>query len=322
MCPIDWQKVWTANQANVEPTIYLYSPTGVSTGTSMTYNAQTDVGTNGGTKIISRNQGFGVFAKTTSPTPTTVTRTLAYNISMMEPTATPNFYKNEEQQDQLLRLEVQKGEMTDDIVMYCRPESAEGFDAATDAYKQSHKNPEVPNLYSLAGSTKLAINGLPGREQAGTVIPLGLEIGKDGEYRIRGTEVNFGSETEVYLNDRKLNKYYNLRTEEAKYNFTEGEDLSNRFYVVFGKPEVVEEGSNLIKVYAHGNKVLVDLSRLKAIDADIQITNLMGQQIANVQHYTGSLYELPVNNVDVATLLVRVVNGQQQVNEKVIISGN
>jgi hypothetical protein len=163
---------------------------------------------------------------------------------------------------------------------------------------------------------------LPGKAEEGTIIPLGLEIGEDGEYSLKGTEVNFGGETEVYLNDRKLNTYYNLRTEEAKYSFVAGEDLRNRFYVVFGKPEVTEQGEDLIKVYAHGNKVLVDLSRLKAIDADIVVTNLMGQQIANVTHYTGSLYELPVENVDVATLLVQVVNGTQKVNEKVVVHGH
>ena len=96
-----------------------------------------------------------------------------------------------------------------------------------DASKFMSSDMDVPQLFTLNGDVRYAINERP---LAGAEVTLGFRVGKAGEYVLRITN---STEGEVYVEDRLTGKTVLLTDQGYKFEAEAGENL-NRMVLHFG----------------------------------------------------------------------------------------
>ena len=143
---------------------------------------------------------------------------------------------------------------------------------------------------------------------------MGFEAGADGSYTfsVSADDINtFDASVNIYLEDKQNpNNWINLRTN-SSYTFTaNATDARERFALHFEKTStgVIEAaGSNSnLNIFSVENKVLVDFTKLKNVDASIQIYNIIGQELSNETHNTANIYSKTLENVEAAYVIVKV----------------
>jgi len=76
-----------------------------------------------------------------------------------------------------------------------------------------------------------------------------------------------------------------------------------------------------ISIWSNENKVYVDLSKEKHVEASIEIYNIIGQQLSQEKFGSKSLYTKQLNNLEAAYVIVKVFNDDRITTKKVFISG-
>jgi hypothetical protein len=75
-----------------------------------------------------------------------------------------------------------------------------------------------------------------------------------------------------------------------------------------------------IQIFSFRNNVFVDFSKMKHVDATIQVYNLIGQELSNEKCTTSSIYKKAFDNLEAAYVLVKVRNGEKITTQKVFIT--
>lgn len=132
----------------------------------------------------------------------------------------------------LVRLLVSNGTNSDETVIYFNANASNGYDAY-DSPKMFNNNPNIPEIYTRAGSEKLVINGMT-QYYGGLQIPLGFITGQSNTLSIRANELrNINPDIQIILKDKLLNTEFNL-TQGAAYSFTSvAANTEERFEVMF-----------------------------------------------------------------------------------------
>ena len=73
------------------------------------------------------------------------------------------------------------------------------------------------------------------------------------------------------------------------------------------------------EIYSSENKVLVDFTQMKKVDAEIEIYNIIGQQLVKEKFGKSTIYSRAITNLEAAYVIVRVKQGEEIVTKKVFI---
>lgn len=182
----------------------------------------------------------------------------------------------------LLRLELDNGENTDQLLIYTNESAQNGYDFL-DSEKMSANNASIAELYSVVTDRDLVINSR--RDIAeGTAVMLGFRPGKTGVFTIRATELTNLEKLHVVLKDHILNTETKLSSTFG-YEFTADETPTNeRFSVEFRTPSTltaiddVDAAANAQVYVNDANHIIVQSTGLSKDDR-ISVYNLAGQKL-------------------------------------------
>jgi hypothetical protein len=224
---IDWRSgSWT--KTNIDPTIYMVDYS-AATPVFASYNATTDVGTNGGSRYLGIGQAFWVKANAAAPALTAVE-------AVKSPGTSTTFFRDDGPGD-LLRVSLVKGGDRDEAVIHFFEGATLGLDEELDSRKL--RNPYwYLNLSSLASTgEKLSISSVP-LGICDLEVPLDVSDVYNGTYTLSFTEFeSLSPSMSVKLADAYLGTTTDVRTS-PNYNFSVVEANpatygSGRFKVLF-----------------------------------------------------------------------------------------
>ena len=278
-CAIDWNGHADWNLNNVAPTVYLFDAGG--SGNYATWNYITAAGTNGKTDgYIAATQGFWLRTSDTLDSQPSYSLTIPASQRVASPAT--EFYKNDEAPENMLRLNVQAENYSDECIIAFNAEATDGFDNNFDAYKLFTETLS-PKLYSISSDIKQAVNVMKEIEGNETV-PVHFTVGIDGNFtmHISGIE-SFPADLPIYLEDKQDNVFQDLR-ENADYNFTGTVlDEQDRFVIHFSSPLGIDElGNNKmegIHIYAWNKSIFVNIPF--KFKGTIEVYDLLGKKIVS-----------------------------------------
>ena len=292
---IDWDASTGWTKTNLYNAIYVYNGSSWATYIG-------GAGTNGGTQYIAEGQGFFVEVNTTSSNGTLemTTDVCVHN--------TVGYMKSTENDQQIVRLQVEDEGQTDEMVIRFADDATEGYDGNLDAHKYFSYVEGYPQIYSTANDF-MSINSLP--FDANRSIPMDVR-GKDGDVMtIAATEAD-GLEF-LNLKDNFTGVTTDLKT--GDYTFTYNSSVINRFELYFGFLGVDETSdATYANIFAAGHNVNVKL--VNATKSNISIYNLLGQEI-DFRSTSSTFTSIPVEKT--GYYIVKVNDGLHVTTQKVFI---
>ena len=209
----------------------------------------------------------------------------------------------------ILRVQVSSATNSDETVLYFTENASDEYDQF-DAPKMSNGNSAIPEIYTIAGTEKLVINGLSGLS-ANKSISLGFNTGAANTFNIKATQVdNFEINTRIILRDNTLGTEMDI-TNGAPYVFTSDIMASeNRFELIFKTVSTVTEFSNTSEnqnfiIAKNSNNQLI-VNCISAHPELLSIYNAVGQKIFSTtlrktstvidKHFSPGVYLVKVNN--------------------------
>jgi len=317
---LDWSMVDTT-AAKIMTTVWYRTKTLINDYTFDTYNGKLDVATTNGavavTKLIPPKQAFWVRVKPGETNGTLVftnaMRKHADNAgNLLKAPASKNEIKH------LLRLKLNDGTHSDETVICFHPAASDNFDAY-DSQKMSNGGTVISEVYSLAGSEQLVING-SSAITSGKEIRLGITIAKAGNYNLKVSEMaDFTTDTHIFLIDKELNTQVEL-TANDEYSFYSNPVSNNesRFNLLFKSPSVSTDFKNTNSgsyVYLNANHQIVILAPEYT---GYEIFNSVGQQMVGAKVNSSNAIVSPAFSEGM--YIVRINENGQQYSHKVIIN--
>ncbi len=301
---IDWESV--TRSSGMDKALYYYNSTYYST-----YIDINGAYIGHGSQYIPAMQGFMVHASANGATVTIQNSDRAHH-------AQTTFYKSSNTVPNSLSLKVAEAGYEDEMFVHFTLGATANFDGDYDAYKLDAAGNGMPIIYSTAAdNTKLAINGLPELTE-NTVVPVNFSAGTDGECTITADLQNL-TDARVFLVDNKLTKVQNL-SDNPVYTFTAStSDQPNRFKLTFGSVGIIEPlGAEHLQVYIdNGNLVVIGKT---TTNAQIMVSNMLGQVVLRSQTNGNSLTKLNVNSIPNGVYVVSLVGNSKMVSEKIVVS--
>ena len=234
--PINWDLVYNLanNRDAVQPTIWRRTATNRFSGIWATYLSGVG-GTNGGTAEVAVGQGFLTRVLTGVPTS---------NLDLDNPVrldtyANPTFFRPEETEKMgmtgLVKIRLTgPGEMSDEAIVYFRPEASLVADERYDAVKFFNSSP-APNLHTRSWDGQvLAINGLPPFADS-LSLPLFTGAARLGahSFELVAEDSRLMGMT-VWLEDKQQRTMHPLG--QRSYSFAVATNPINRFVLHFNRP--------------------------------------------------------------------------------------
>jgi len=279
---LDWSAAAVANPG-VLSSIWYRTKTALNAYTFDTYNATGNVSsTNGATmvsKLIPPMQAFWVYI--TAPTTLIFTNAMRFHTDNSS-----NMLKAMNVDRQLLRLKVSSGDYSDETVIYSDAHADNGYDRY-DSPKMFNNDGTTPEIYTLAGTNKLVINGLSDFKD-GMEIPVAFKTAIAGSFNLRmGEQSSLNSDMSIILKDKLTNKQMDLTLGDS---FTFTSDVtsgSDRFSLIFKSTDRVtslsesSENANLSVFCNENNRIEVNCTEKLSANATVRVFNALGQQLAH-----------------------------------------
>ena len=224
---IDWSSIYgdASNTSLVGSSYWLRTyDTGGAGMVYKTCNAS-GVSTQGINTTISPATGFWVKYTGTSP------GTFTFKNAMRTSGAGTYYTMNA---NHIIRLDLGNGSYNDQAVVYMNEDAGLGIEA----FDSDKRIPSttVHQLYTLEGTTKLAINGFNNALAKDTVL-LGMQIPTAGTYSINASQIDATIEEDVFLEDKITGAYQNLKITPS-YTFTSTQGTFNNRFVLHFAPFV------------------------------------------------------------------------------------
>jgi len=310
----DWDN---ATKTNVGTSIWYRSK---STGSWLfqTYNSAGGASVNGGTNLIPPMQAFWV--KVAAGQTGTIDLVNAYRSHQDQSVAT-NRLKAPAQLDarKQVRLQVSNAVNTDEALIYANANAQDGFDMY-DSDKMFGNSASVPEIYTVLGNEKLAINGVKDFAE-NQQMALGFKTTVANTFSIKASEVkNFAADTKIILIDHLLtNQEFDL-TDGAAYSFTS--DVANnvsRFSLIFRAPGGT---TGLTKAEKMNAQVFVNtanqISILAPASCNYAVYNLVGQKVANGR--TTATQTTATHQLQSGIYVVKVTENGRNFTSKVLVN--
>lgn len=213
--------------------------------------------------------------------------------------------------------------------LYFHPNGSNGLDVGYDAasWQGSTSSYGVySHLVSDNQGLSMAIQTLHNTalEQGTTIIPLGVEASSGHTLSLGLTDNSHLPESAlVYLEDRSLNIFTNLRT--GSYSVSSGSGMSGtgRFYIHASNNATLSTKAEAyadIQVYAPmGSGVLV-VTGVNEPGMTLHLYDLLGRTLVHHKLSTGSMQELPVGTLSTAAVIARLEGAQGSRSIKLILN--
>jgi len=200
-----------------------------------------------------------------------------YNNSIRVDNSSTTFYETQPVVNNLLRLQLIGGAGADEMVVYFDPTATNNYDVNYDAIKFLSETAGIPNIYTNIDTLKVSINVLEAFNQD-MVIPMGIVAKTAGNYQVNVIDMStFAPSSTVYLEDRNLGTYTNLRAvNQYNVNLPVGEH-NGRFFIHF-RPAVEVA---VINETCQQNDGAVSITNPSAEQQwNVSLFDIAGQQLA------------------------------------------
>ncbi len=291
---------WT--KTSVDASVWVYD-----NGNYLTWNGITGTLTGG---IIPAMQGFWVKASAAGASLTIPNSARTTN--------SQPYYKASEWIRDLLILEVKGNGYRDGVVVNFNPEATCGYDNNLDVRKL-HGDPEAPQLFCLSSEEELSIDVIPYSPEE-VLVPVHLNVGKDGSYNIGVKEITFLPTVTIFLEDLKEKKTIDLQRVPEYYFTAAVSDSPGRFRLHFGGTLSVDrlKKEKPISIYSNDNSVYITNNCSSGMGGCVFVYNLHGQLLMQRE-----LNDSKVARIDLSTppgyCLVKVVTNDGSQSKKVFI---
>jgi hypothetical protein len=85
---------------------------------------------------------------------------------------------------------------------------------------------------------------------------------------------------------------------------------------------IADLGNGTLNIYSATNKVYVDFSKLKGVEATIEIYNVIGQNLSTEKFGKSTIYAKEIKNLDAAYVIVKVINNGEVITKKVFVANS
>jgi len=222
---VNWE---LAIKTNLESTLWYRTKNKSNDYVFDSYNADLHLGTN--------NNEYGAVTNFIPPMQAVWVRvdadgntgSLSFDNSMRSHPQNGNLLKADNG-NEFIRLKVSNDQHSDETIIAFNSDAQNNLDTY-DSEKMFASNTNIPQIYTLADSEKLVINGLNANKIDQT-IELGFKTDKAGLFTISANEVSGISDHHVFLIDKVLNKTQDLN-EKENYTFaSDSVDNTSRFAI-------------------------------------------------------------------------------------------
>jgi len=185
----------------------------------------------------------------------------------------------------VLRIQVSNGTNSDETIVLFNPNASNAYDAY-DSPKMSNANAAIPEIYTLAGTEQVVINGF--RSLTPDIeLPLGFTTGKSNTLTLKATEIsNFDSNTKIILKDNLLNTQQEL-TDGSEYNFnSEVTNTTKRFSLMFKtsnvSTDIPQNNEDIPSLTVYGNasgQMVVNFNNEIIGQGNVSVFNTVGKKL-------------------------------------------
>lgn len=216
---------------------------------------------------------------------------------------------DQQQVDNLLRIQLVGGTGADEFVLYFDPTAQNGYNPQFDAVKYMSDAAGVPNIYTYADTFKVSINVMQSMGQSLT-IPVGLRAKIAGNYLINVIDLtSFAPTAGIYFEDLVTGTRVNLRTtNQIALNLAVGE--FNQRFKLHLYPGLNVEVNNETCLQSDGR---ITVTNASSLTWNCSLLNLNGGAIGN-----SSLQSAVFNNLDEGTYRLRMFNSENYLVEELI----
>lgn len=190
-------------------------------------------------------------------------------------------------------------------------------------YDSKYIDTQIDDMYWLINNEKFIIQGINEINEQ-TIIPLGIHTKKDGFNSIIINQLeNTPSSLNIYLHDKELNIYHDLKTDKYDTYLAAGEYL-NRFEITFSNAQVLgteERENKQIEVYFSNekNSVVINNPTSKWIKS-VEMFNIIGQALFKFQTNTNNNYvEYNANQIKAGNYILKIETEFGTISKKVLI---
>jgi PKD repeat protein len=300
---INWDAVSGWTKSNVNPTIYVYKSNGWSS-----YNSNTGIGNNGGSKYLAMGQSFFVEVTDNSGAyPETGSLKMSPEVQVHNEVS---YQKETTFMDNFLKIAVQSDGQESETSILTYPEASQHFDPQLDAHFLQDLDGGTAQLFTQVDGDKLSINALP---RDCKEVDLGLSCPDGVEATIEISDVkNFAN---VFLIDLSNGIETDLLSENYSFIYSSANDEGFKllFDCIAGTTD--PEPSNFV-VYSVGKTVFI-VTPEDVGASFIEIYNLFGQRLNHLSAKPG------LNKVRLKTTgyyLVKIYNNNRFFSKKVFIN--
>jgi hypothetical protein len=210
----------------------------------------------------------------------------------------------------LIRLQVNNGTNTDEVVLYFSANASNGTDGY-DAPKMSNDNVAIPEIYTTVGTEQMVINAM-NTIPFDTPIGLGFVAGNATSFSLTANEIsNLPTGVKLILKDNVTTAETDLTDGVSTYQFSPEATSSDRFSVIFrsagAATNVESPQDNSLLVYSNAPQQLTVICNDKIHEGSmLSVYNAMGQKLMSKQltsvrtqiagKFTPGVYMVKVNN--------------------------
>ncbi len=198
--------------------------------------------------------------------------------------------------------------------------ASEGYDWG---YDSKYIDTQIDDMYWLINNEKFIIQGVKQINKQ-TKIPLGIHTKTNGLNSIKIDKLeNTTPDLEIFLHDKDLNIYHNLRASKYEIQLEAGHYL-NRFEITFSKNQTLdtEENENQqIEAYFSNekNSIVINNPASKLIES-VQMFNILGQALFNFQTNTNTKHlEYNANQITTGNYVLKIETEYGMISKKIMI---
>ena len=298
---IDWNAASGWTKTNIGNSIWVYN-----NGNYAIWDGSNS--TNDGSRFIAVGQAF--FVQTTAENPE-----LVMDNDVRTHTSAA-FLKNHVVPANQLRVKAMANNMQDEIIAGFADGKSAAYDPLEDALKLFGAE-DAPQLYTLAGDSKVSINQLA-ELNGSAAVPMYFETEFNGEVNFEFSQLeSFPADLKIRLEDKITGQWVNLR-ETSQYIFTHSPaNTADRFVLHFGSAAGISEPvQDKVKMWAANNSLYLSTPELAGEKACIELFNTAGQIILEKNLTLNALQQF--NLTAKGVVLVRITLSDRLLTAKTI----
>jgi hypothetical protein len=184
-------------------------------------------------------------------------------------------------------------------------------------------DPQSDDMFWTFDNEKFVIQGVDAIDIT-TILPIGIQTDSDGTNSITIEDLeNAADDLEIYLHDKALNIYHDLKDTDYDIYLPAGEYL-NRFEITFSNQNALDiEESELSKLdvhFANVNESIVLINPTNQSIKSIEMINIIGQTVHRTDRLTNENYkEISVKNLSSGAYIIKITTPSGTISKKVLV---